>query len=128
MKVESSKNSYEISNMDSTPRVSIAIIPLIMIAAIIPLLIHSHIYKSNLMNYSWYHGDEEVVDFFLYYKQWTLVAIGIVMLLGICITLYRSKIRVHMKPIFIPLILYGFMAFISSLVSQYSSFAFLGLY
>ena len=104
MKVESSKNSYEISNMDSTRRVSIAIIPLIVIAAIIPLLIHSHIYESNLTNYSWYHGDEKVVDFFLYYKQWTLAVIGIVMLLVICITLYRSKNRVHMKAIFIPLI------------------------
>ena len=128
MKFESSRNSFEDATNASNARLSVLIIPLMVISSIIPLLIHSHIYNTNLTDYTWYHGDSEVVDFFLYYKQWGLVVLGIIMILVILKKIGIDRKRIAYKPIFLPLIVYIIVALLSSVVSEYSEFAFSGLY
>ena len=69
MKFEATKNSIEVEKEKLSNRFSYRSIVLALIISVIPLLIYSHQYKTGLESHSWFHGSEEAVDFFLYYKQ-----------------------------------------------------------
>ena len=128
MKIVSSKNAFEYEN-DSPKKVRLLkLVPLLFIVAILPLFVNSHIYNPNLMDYTWYTGGEETADMFLYFKQWILVTFGVLMLFVLIIRRCITDKKISFNYIFIPLIIYGIMALISSGTSEYSSYTYSGLY
>ena len=126
MKIESEK----VGSLPENQRYNrLLLIPLILAMAIVPLIIKQAVYDPGLNQYSWYYSDtEKVSDFFLYYKQWFIVGIGVLMLLILSFKLYFDKQNNAFRPIFLPLILYVVMAVISVAISKYKSYSLLGGY
>ena len=119
-----SNNSNSRSKMEST----FLLLPVLFIVCILPLIVRYHAYNSNLSSYSWFSQNDEAADYFLYYKQWTFTAISGILLI---ITLLRaciSKRTLKFKPIFIPLFLYAACTILSTVFSEYKSFAVSGIY
>ena len=128
MKIVSSKNSFEYENDSPKKGWLLKLTPLLFIVAILPLVIHSHIYKPNLMDYTWYTGGEETADMFLYFKQWILVTLGMLMMVVLIIRMCITNKKISFKLIFIPLLIYAIMALISSGKSEYASYTYSGLF
>lgn len=104
------------------------ILPLIIITCILPFIVKSHVYNPNLSGYSWFSNTEYFIDFFLYYKQWLFIILSVVMLVIILIKTVINKKILIFTPLFIPLGIYAFLAFISTVFSKYSYFGYNGIY
>lgn len=102
-------------------------IPLIIIAGIIPLIIRYHEYETGLSVFSWFSTEDTNIDFFLYFKQLYFILTCSIMLIIIGFKIYMNK-KVKIGPIFIPLGIYGLLALLSTVFSKYSSFGYSGIY
>lgn len=128
--LQKSKNSKHIkssSYLSSKNHNKLYILPLILAISILPLIMYLHVFDSGLSGFSWYSSSGEQIDIFLYYKQVFFIVICLIMLL---FTLWKGiieKKRIKYLPIFIPLFLYGFLAFLSTLFSDYRSFGLNGI-
>lgn len=101
-------------------------IPILIILCIIPFIVRMKIYNTNLSQYSWFATDDKFIDFFLYYKHWAFVLV-VVMMTALLVLKGRSKLETLKPiPVFIPLAVYGVMALLSSIFSQYPMFSFFG--
>jgi hypothetical protein len=103
------------------------ILPLILVMSILPLIMYLHVFDSGLSSFSWYSSYGEQIDIFLYYKQIFFIVICLIMLLFILWKGFKEKKSIKYLPIFIPLFLYGFLAFLSTLFSDYRSFGLKGI-
>jgi hypothetical protein len=86
-----------------------------------------HEFDSGLSGFSWYPKSSEQFDIFLYCKQIFFITVCFFMLLLIFWKVFIEKKTVKFLPIFIPLSLYGFLAFLSTLFSDYPSLGFRGI-
>lgn len=128
MKVESYENAFLQNKDSSMNKMILKLLPLLFIVCILPLVVHSHVYKSGLETYRWYYGSGDDVDFFLYFKQMTLTIIGAVMLLTLIIRRCITNEKISFHKIFIPIVIYIVMAMASSMKSEYASYAYGGIY
>lgn len=103
------------------------LIPLIIVMSILPLIMHLYVFDSGLSSFSWYPSNGEQIDIFLYYKQIFFIVICIFMVLLILLKNFIEKKSIKFLPIFIPLFLYGILAFLSTLFSDYRSFGLKGI-
>lgn len=104
------------------------LLPLIIIIAIVPLIVRSHVYKPGLMSYPWFSNTEYFIDFFLYYKQWIFVIISIIMLFVIVFKGIMNKQILKKSTLLIPLGIYALLALLSTIFSEYVSFGFSGIF
>lgn len=121
------KNGYIDKQRLSTTSLYL-LFPLFLIVTVLPLIVSMHSYRAGLGSYPWFPADDNVSDFFLYYKQWFFVFLA-----GICfVTLIFKTIkdkRTLKAPIaFYPLFGYALLALISTLVSEHRAFGFSGLF
>ncbi|MBU5331127.1 O-antigen ligase family protein [Anaerocolumna aminovalerica] len=103
------------------------ILPLILIMSILPLIMYFHKFDSGLAGFSWYPNNGEQFDIFLYCKQIFFIMVCSIMLLLTFWKTFSGKKKEKFLPIFIPLFIYGLLAFISTLFSDYPSFGFNGI-
>lgn len=101
-------------------------IPLIFIIAVVPLIVKMYKYNSNVSRYMWGSLSETRMDFFLYYKQWALVAAAAVMAIMLSYRVYKYRYKIKISPILYPLGLYALLAVISTIFSDNISFSLLG--
>ena len=112
------------SNDESTSRAFLY--PLIIVIAIIPLILHQKIYNSSLNQYQWFSSQEQENDFFLYYKSFWIVVMAALMLVILCVKIWKQK-RYRMFPkVLIPVGIYGFFIIISMICSINSTFSLQG--
>ena len=104
------------------------ILPIIMVISVIPLIVKMHVYNSGLVSFDWFSNQDLYVDFFLYYKQ--LLVILTATYMGIMLLYHRfiKKEKLPFNIIFIPLLLYAGLAFLSSLFSDYRTYSFTGIF
>ncbi len=130
MHIPKSKNSKSIaysSNLSSPKFNRLYILPLVLIMSILPLIMYLHEYNSGLSGFSWYPSNDELLDIFLYYKQVFFITICSIMLLLMFWKGFIEKKKMKFLPIFIPLFLYGLLAFLSTLFSDYPYLGFRGI-
>ena len=119
-------NTYTVNDTVGINR--LYLIPIVFILAILPLIIRFHPYETPLSQYPWFSYNNQYVDFFLYYKQWTFISTVFVMIIIIIARAYKDKSILKFSPIFIPLTVYGSFAFLSSIISEYRSYSFTGMF
>ena len=93
------------------------LIPVLLVIAVLPWIVHLAVYSCGYAGYEWYSSNDVIADFYCYYKSYFLdiIAIfaGIVMIFRMCI--YREKTK-SMKG-YLPLGIYCVFVIISTVFS-----------
>lgn len=100
--------------------------PLFIIMAIIPLIVHQKEYTIGLSRYQWFSYQNTGNDFFLYYKSFWLVIIAVLMLVILCIKLYKHQSYRTIPKVLIPAGIYGLFVIISMIFSINPTFSIKG--
>lgn len=106
----------------------IRLFPLIFIMVVIPLIVRTYPYYSNLSSYPWFTTEDFQVDFFLHGKSVALNLMGVYMLIMLGLYALLGNIKKRSPWILIPVAVYAVFAFASSVFSPYSSFCFHGAF
>lgn len=104
------------------------LLPLIFILTIFPFIVRYYDYDTPLSKFPWFTVSSKYTDFFLYYKQFYFILIAAIMLLILLSKGLIQKTKLPFLPIFIPLAIYGLMAFLSSVISKYRNYSFTGVF
>ncbi|BCJ93369.1 polymerase [Anaerocolumna cellulosilytica] len=116
------------NRLESSGSNKIFLLPLVFISAILPFIMRSYQFSTNLGQFAWFAEDDTKVDIFLFYKQVFLLIACTVMLVCLIYKIVKEKITLSVIPALIPVFLYGIMALLSTLFSKYSSFGYKGVY
>lgn len=103
------------------------LIPLIVLLTVVPLIVRLYVFRSGLAQFDWYQTNDEARDFFLYYKSVGIILAAIAMCLLLA---YRYKTKQKEFKFcyeFVPVLIYAFCTFMSSIFSQYRYFCFHGV-
>ncbi|HHV11208.1 MAG TPA: O-antigen ligase family protein [Clostridiales bacterium] len=101
-------------------------LPIFLVVAILPLIVRLKTYDPKMAQFSWFSGQTEYVDFFLYYKQNLLIILSTVMLAVVIYKVYKERRSITVLPVFIPLAVYAVLALLSAAFSKYPYFSFHG--
>lgn len=107
----------------------IKLIPIAFVLGYIPLIVRLHVYDSHFESLTWFPAWEDGVmyDFFLYFKATAVIITAVIMLLILLYDLMIKK-KYHLTLSHINLTLLGYLlfVFISGLLSEYRTAAFMG--
>jgi hypothetical protein len=104
------------------------LVPVFIVLFLIPIMARFKVYDPKLREFPWFPDANQNIDFFLYYKQWTLVVVAGIMLVIAGIWIYSNRRTIKFNPIFIPLAVYALLSLISAIHSDYASYSFSGSY
>lgn len=104
------------------------LLPLIMILAIIPLLMHQYFFNTGLTQYDWYQGAGNTSDLFLHVKMVWSYAMFITILCFMIYMFFSEEIKPIWDRILIPILIYGGLTFLSALFSINRHYSFAGIY
>lgn len=103
-------------------------IPLIIIMCIIPLIMYYYEYDPKLSDFSWFTDASKQMDIFLYYKQLFFLSTCTIMLVFILYKVITDRKNINILPVFIPLFLYGILALLSTVFSEYTAYGIRGMF
>lgn len=121
---QTDKNNFQ----DSSNSNKIFLLPLVFITAILPFIMHSYQFKSNLGQFTWFLEEDTKVDVFLFYKQMFFLVACTLLLVCLFYKIAKDKIKLSLIPTLIPIMIYGVLALLSTVFSKYSSFGYKGIY
>jgi len=111
-----------------------ALIPILFVICVIPLLMKLYIYDPCLDSFSWSLFPQEAVDVFLHCKANALITTALFMFIILAVAVYINlkkgtyTFKDILKPKWIiPLISFGLLALISTLLSEHRYFGFNGI-
>ncbi|MHB8128866.1 MAG: O-antigen ligase family protein [Mobilitalea sp.] len=125
-KAQHNNSSYNNKRHNEEVEPSYYLIPIFIVLCIIPLLVRMKLYNPNMSQFAWFANNVEVSDFFLYYKQWTFVLVIAITAVIIAYKVYSAHKVMRFTPILIPLAIYGLLALLSTIFSEYASFSLSG--
>ncbi|MDE6568853.1 MAG: O-antigen ligase family protein [Lachnospiraceae bacterium] len=103
------------------------LLPLIMILAVIPLMIHQYRFNTGLTQYNWFQGDASTSDLFLHVKMVWSYAMFITILCFMIYMIFSEEIKPVWDRILIPILVYGALSFLSALFSINRHYSFSGI-
>lgn len=103
------------------------LLPLIMILAVIPLMIHQYRFNTGLTQYNWYQGEGNASDLFLHVKMVWSYAMFIIILCIMIYMIFSEEIKPVWDRILIPILVYGALSFVSALFSINRHYSFSGI-
>jgi hypothetical protein len=122
------KTNHKLHNKFSNGKVNwIPVLFISFVIAIIPIILRMYIYDPKLGQYIWFAQMEEKYDFFLYFKQWTLVGVALLMVVIICKRIFKDNIKLKFSRIIIPLGIYILFIILSTIFSENIRFSLLGV-
>ncbi len=95
------------------------LLPVVCVVAVLPLIMYIKKYTTDLNQYPWFAEGGEYTDLFLYYKQSFLILLTLIMLIFIGKRAVQDKTNLQFPPIFIPLVVFAILSFLSSVISKY---------
>lgn len=126
-----SKPTYRDQKKKNIPQKKYSLVyllPLIMILAIIPLLMHQYFFNTGLTQYDWYQGAGNTSDLFLHVKMVWSYAMFITILCFMIYMFFSEEIKPIWDRILIPILIYGGLTFLSALFSINRHYSFAGIY
>lgn len=94
---------------------------------LVPFVVFGKLYDTGLGNFPWFSNNTKAFDILLYYKKNAVIlTAGLIMLLLVYRAFKKEIVWKELRA-FVPLALYVLLAFLSSVVSPYRSFAFHGM-
>lgn len=120
----SNNTTKKMKNAEKAPA---GIILSILAAGIVPLIMRTFTYDSHLSSYEWFPSDGTVVDIFLAYKSFAIIAIAVCMAIAL---IYRKcdHEKIPVTRLFLVLFVYGALVLVSGFASKWKGFAFGGSY
>lgn len=107
----------------------LALIPIIIALGFIPMLVHSYTYDSGFERFDWFpDASAQQIDFFLWYKMAAIIAVALVMACVLVGTYFKDKRKMKEDRVWLLLLGYGVLVFVSALFSENRGFAFRGSY
>ncbi|WOO35442.1 O-antigen ligase family protein [Anaerocolumna sp. AGMB13020] len=104
------------------------VIPIILILAVLPLIMHYHLDNPDISSYSWASQNSSTLDFFLHYKQIFFLIISAVMLVLIILNIKKSNSNFKDLKLFIPLLLLGVLNLLSTITSETAKYGYWGIF
>ena len=99
-----------------------------IVIAVIPLIVRASEQNANLSQFPWFAGGDESLDVFLKVKGQVLVAVAAAMVLMLLFKMFLDA-KFIKPPVWMYLIFgYAGLTFISTLISNYRSFGFNGMF
>lgn len=102
--------------------------PVLIVAAIVPLVMRQYEYETQLTQYGWFDTRAIDYDFFLASKSLVLTLLMFVMAGCICVRFWKEKKKLPFAKLLIPLFSYAGLAFLSACFSVNRTFSFSGSY
>lgn len=109
------------------PMYNFWLVPIGLAVAIIPLIVRYYAFNTGLAEYDWFGNRDEHTDFFLYYKSFFFIILSGIMLLLTAVRLIREGRSIKWTNMFIPLLAYGLLSLISTLLSDYVEYGLKGI-
>lgn len=109
-------------------RAVLTMLPVVLIAAIVPLIVRQIGRDVKLAQYPWYGNHGEYVEFFLAGKSILLSILLGVMVVIVGIRVWKTKGKLPFAKLLIPMAVYWLFVLLSSLFSINRSYSFLGGY
>lgn len=104
-------------------------IPIILLMGIIPLIVHTYSYNSNLSQFNWFpSGADSQTDFFFGWKMIAIIVVGIVMAGILFYQYFKKKQGLRFENAFYFLFFYAMFVAMSALFSSYKYWVVRGSY
>ena len=94
----------------------------------LPLIIKAKVYDPKLAQFDWFSNTTKSIDVFLYWKEFYFGLALAVMVICLLASFFNGKRQFTFQPIFIPLFIYGGLAVLSTIFSEYRSFGISGIF
>lgn len=111
---------------------TIRMTPVLLVLAFVPLIVTAKKYVVGLDGYTWFSNLKESTDLFLYWKGQALILLAFFMMACLLASLVKKSFMPEWKRLCTPellwLCIYLLLAVVSSLMSEYRSFALWGSY
>ena len=109
----------ETGNSKSKKSSNKVFIPIILLMGIIPLIVHTYSYNSNLSQFNWFpSGADSQTDFFFGWKMITIIVVGIVMAGILFYQYFKKKQGLRFENAFYFLFFYAMFVAMSALFFQ----------
>lgn len=137
------KKSYSGATANGKPGSKLMMLPLIIIVALIPLIVRLKDYYAGLADYPWFFQTDKRIDFFLYYKSTIFITVSLILafiLIGQFLNhrilqtsntgtnIFMDGGKYKYTRALLPLAVYAVLALLSTLLSEYSSFGYSGIF
>ena len=104
------------------------LIPVILLIGLIPIIVHSFVYDTNLAQFDWYpESAAKQTDFFFAWKMIAIILVGVVML-AILLIRYLNKKEFAFENSFYFLMVYALFVAMSALFSSHKYWVAYGTY
>ena len=101
-------------------------LPAVLMVGIVPLIVRQYRHETGLTQYGWFGTKEINYDFFLASKALVLTVLLLLMAGGTALRLWKEKKQIPFAKLFLPLLGYGVLAFLSACFSVNPDFSFGG--
>ncbi len=130
-------NSYKKSSKSKTIKretSALILLPLMVLVGIVPLIVRLYVYDCGLEYFDFFQNADDYLakggtsDLFLRWKMVWFVALSAIMASILIFKLVTEGKKLEFHKIFLPLGVYALMALLSSVLSDYRHYSFVGIY
>ena len=122
------KKSRSGAKVDGYRGALLRMLPVVLMAGLVPLIVKQYKYETGLAQYSWFSTAEVDYEFFLAPKSMVLMLIAFAMAGCVAVRLWKERKELPFTRVLLPLLAYGVLCFLSSCFSVNPSFSFFGGY
>ena len=106
----------------------ISALPVIFLVSVFLFAIHAVIVKTGLDGMFWYGESGYTVDVYAYFRMQIFIVLSIISIVYLIISVLSGSAKVYKNKVYIPMLIYVVMVFISYMASDYKHMAAVGFY
>ena len=106
----------------------ISALPVIFLVSVFLFAIHAVIVKTGLDGMFWYGESGYTVDVYAYFRMQIFIVLSIISIVYLIISVLSGSAKVYKNKVYIPMLIYVVMVFISYMASDYKHIAAVGFY
>lgn len=122
------KHNSKAAQSNLTLHEKVYLLPIIFILAILPFIMRLYQYDTGLSVFKWFSDDDTKIDVFLFYKEVFFIIASVIILGLLLYKVIQDKMKLRFSFHLLPIFIYGLLALLSTLFSDYSSYGFTGIY
>lgn len=130
-KIQMLKDPDFLWSMSLAPKINesthwLQMLPAAFFTAVVILITRMHSYTRPMKQFFWSGGEEQLSDFFSYFKMIAICICAALALVFICYRVFCQSLSIKRSFVYIPMSVYSVFVLISYLFSDYKDFAWLG--
>ena len=106
----------------------ISALPVIFLVSVFLFAIHAVIVKTGLDGMFWYGESGYTVDVYAYFRMQIFIVLSIISIVYLIISVLSGSAKVYKNKVYIPMLIYVVMVFITYMASDYKHIAAVGFY